>query len=255
MLKGEEIKAANIVKDLEEKSLRAASYDLRIGQILTSDGKTHQSHVLKKQGLVKVISKERIELPYDICGTVLIKTSLSDRGVLALNIGVIDPSYKGKISSYLINFSDDNQPLNLCDPFLRVTFQKLDGKSHFDKPYEVSDEEYWSRSQHTMVTGFTDTFLNYEKIITDFLDESVKKYRTTILGYVSAAAFVLAVLVLLLNFGNVIFAQRWLDPQQSMKDGAQKSMALEQKNLDEENRRLRQQLREVEDRLERVERR
>ena len=253
MLKGEDIKAASFIKGMNDACIRSASYDLQVGQILTSDGKTHQSHILKKQGLIKVISLERVELPSNICGTVLIKTSLSDRGVLALNIGIIDPSYKGKISSYLVNFSDDNQPINFGDQFLRVTFVKIDGKSEFDRPFEISDENYWSRNQHSMVTGFSDTFLNYEKIMKDFVDESLGRYRNSFLAYVSTGAFVLALLVLFLNFGNVIFARRWLDPQTSLKEIAKKEISAEQKILNEENYRLRDNLRELEARLERLE--
>lgn len=253
MLKGEDIKNAGIVINLDDASLRSTSYDLRVGQIITSDGKTHRSHVLKKQGLIKVISQERIELPPDICGTVLIKTGLSDRGVLALNIGIIDPSYKGKVASYLINFSDDQQPINSGDHFLRVIFTRIDGKSVFDRPFSISDHAYWSRNQISMVTGFSDTFLNYEKIIEDFVDRSVEKYKGTVLSYVSVAAFVLALLVLFLNFGNVIFAQRWLDPQTSLRDSAKKDIDREQRSLEDENRRVRQELREVQKRLERLE--
>lgn len=249
MLKGEEIEALKIISGFRDDHARATSYDLSAGQIITSDGKTHASHVIKKQGLVKVISKERIELPDDISGTVLVKTSMSDRGLLALNIGLIDPGYSGKIASYIINFSDDDQPLNQGDAFLRATFEKIDGKSKYGKSLSISDEDYWSKSQISMVTGFSDKFLNYENILKDFVEDHMKEYKTTILKYVAVAGFALSLMVLLLNFGNVIFAQRWLDPQATIAAQAQKNLDQSHSETARENEELLRRINTLEKKL------
>lgn len=249
MLKGEEIKALNLVNGFQDSRARATSYDLSVGQIITSDGTTHLSHILKRQGLVKVISQERIELPDDVFGTVLVKTSMSDRGLLALNIGLIDPSYRGKIASYIINFSDDDQPINQGDAFLRATFQRIDGASKYDKKIDISNEEYWSKSQLAMVNGFSDKFLNYEEILKDFVRDHMESYKTTILKYVTAAGLALSFMVLLLNFGNVIFAQRWLDPQATIAAQAESRIDQSHEEISKENRKLLDRIDELEKKL------
>lgn len=213
MLLGEEIKEKGIVKGGVDSVQRGTSYDLRIGKIFTSDGKTHDSFLIKPQGIVEVVSLERVEMPSDVAGTAMVKTGLSDRGILALNIGIIDPRYKGKISSYLVNFGRTNQIIKVGDPFIRVCFFQLSGKSKFSKLVEIKNNDYESNSQNKIVSLFSDTFLNTEEVITKFLDESIDKYRTRLLAYVSAAAFALAIITFLLNFGTFAAMQRWFDPR------------------------------------------
>ena len=57
------------------------------------------------QGIVQVVSSERVKVPSTITGLATVKTSLCNEGLLALNIGIIDPGYEGAISSFLLNFS------------------------------------------------------------------------------------------------------------------------------------------------------
>lgn len=253
MIIGEEIKALGLISDLDDKSLRAVSYDLRVGEIVTADGKVHKSHILKRQGIVKVISKESISLPCDIGGTVIVKTGLSERGLMAINIGIIDPSYSGKISSYIVNFSDDDQLIDEGDNFLRSTFVKLSSESKYTKNITISDSDYLKKSRQHMITGFSDSFLNSEKIIQDFLKESMTKYRNQILGYVSLAGFVLAILVLFLNFGNLFIVHRWLDPQAALKGNFDREITSDQADLRQENIELRSNLEKVQSRLKKLE--
>jgi hypothetical protein len=54
--------------------------------------------------MVRVVSRESLRLPDTITGHVLLKNELCTKGVLAINIGVVDPGFNGPISSTLINF-------------------------------------------------------------------------------------------------------------------------------------------------------
>lgn len=181
------------------------------------------------------------------------KTGLSERGLMAINIGIIDPSYSGKISSYIVNFSDDDQLIDEGDNFLRSTFVKLSSESKYTKNITISDSDYLKKSRQHMITGFSDSFLNSEKIIQDFLKESMTKYRNQILGYVSIAGFVLAILVLFLNFGNLFIVHRWLDPQAALKGNFDREITSDQADLRQENIELRSNLEKVQSRLKKLE--
>jgi hypothetical protein len=52
--------------------------------------------------------------------------TLNDRGILALSTGIVDPGYEGLVSSTLINFSEEDFGLSRGQPFLRVTFHKIE---------------------------------------------------------------------------------------------------------------------------------
>ena len=73
MLTCDEIKRLNIIRDADANSYRAASYDLRIGTIIKPDGVETNLYSLPAQGIVDVVSRERLVLPEDIAGIALVK--------------------------------------------------------------------------------------------------------------------------------------------------------------------------------------
>ena len=124
LLSGEEIKASGVVAESEEKFYRAATYDLSVGDIVLDGGKTWEgaAYDLKPGGMVRVVSKETLALPDSITGHVLLKNDLCTKGVLAINIGVVDPGFNGPISSTLINFGRADYEVRKGIAFLRVSF-------------------------------------------------------------------------------------------------------------------------------------
>jgi dCTP deaminase-like protein len=129
LLTGEQIKRARLIQNEHDLSYRAMSYDVRIGGIVTPGGKVEESYEVPPQGIVEVFSEERICLPPEIAGIALVKTSLCNEGLLALNIGIIDPGWQGKVSSFLTNFSKIGYLLAKGDVFLRLTFYQLSESS------------------------------------------------------------------------------------------------------------------------------
>ncbi|MBW4027271.1 MAG: hypothetical protein HIU93_07675 [Acidobacteria bacterium] len=101
LLCGEEIEAGGLVEASEDKFYRAATYDLSVGDIILDGGKMCEgsTYDLKPGGMVRVVSKELLSLPDNITGHVLLKNELCTRGVLAINIGVVDPGFKGNGTS------------------------------------------------------------------------------------------------------------------------------------------------------------
>ena len=122
LLSDKEIKAKNLVENPIDEHFRAASYDLSVGKIISVEGKEVSEFRLKPPGIVEIISHEKVKLPKDVVGYAMVKTSLCNEGILALNIGVVDPGYQGYLSTTLLNFGNKEFLLNINDVFLRLTF-------------------------------------------------------------------------------------------------------------------------------------
>jgi deoxycytidine triphosphate deaminase len=178
LLTGEEIKNLKLVSDDSASGYRATSYDLTIGTVLRvvddGDRQSPVSPVTRKlevsttdvvippQGMVKVISNEQVALPPDVVGYAFVKNSLCNAGVLAINIGVIDPQYSGPIGSTLINFGANPYPLQAGEPFLRLTFHKLQSTPH-GTPAVQTREAYLSKTKREVLANSSGTFLNVDR--------------------------------------------------------------------------------------------
>lgn len=149
ILSNKDIKNHQIIEDGEKENYKSSSYDLRIGQIINADGQKvlHgdvDSFVLNAQGFVYVVSQEKIDLRNkNITGIATIRTSDASRGILATNIGLVDPGYHGPLSSILINFGKDSVVIGKGDIFLRVTFhQNTEQKKILDVKSFPDEESY-----------------------------------------------------------------------------------------------------------------
>jgi deoxycytidine triphosphate deaminase len=245
-LTGEDIKSLGLIAGASEDGFRAVSYDLHVGRIIDPDGKTRASYRIPPQGIVEVIAKERVALPDDVVGHVSVKTSLCNDGLLALNIGIVDPAYQGKVSSFLVNFGKNPYMLSVGEAFLRATFERLHRASSFTKAVSKTDEEYTRERRKQVVSGFGRTFLNTEEVIDKFVEESMGRIRARFIGYVSAAAFVLAVMTFLINFGSMYVVHRWIDPGTALTDKVRRDVDTEVDTLRYEDRQLRAEVESLE---------
>jgi deoxycytidine triphosphate deaminase len=125
ILTDQEIRDLGLVVGGIDANYMSASYDLRVGRLIDPDGKVSTSYLLPAQGIVEAISQETVKLPNCISGFAMVKTRLCQEGILALSIGIIDPRFEGRISSFLINFGKRDKLIQHGDVFLRTTFHHL----------------------------------------------------------------------------------------------------------------------------------
>jgi hypothetical protein len=248
MLTGSEIKDTGLIVGGNDDCYRGASYDLRIKSVLTNEGEVEDYHALPAQGIIEVVSIERVKLPKDVAGFAMVKTSLCNEGVLALNIGIIDPGWDGPLSSFLVNFGRHERLLAKGDVFLRLTFQKLaHGVEKIPSPF--GDEAAYLTDRRRRVQGrFGNTFLNVSEALQQLTKQTFDTYRTQILAYVSLAALGLALLTFFLNFANIT-TQRWL------QTGDAAGLLYSRDAFERATRDLTKENRDLADRLERLEQR
>jgi deoxycytidine triphosphate deaminase len=165
LLNREQIETDGIVIDPKTANFRSASYDVSVGSVIGPDGRSADSLLLPSQQMVMVISAERLLLPNNVAGYAMPKTRLSNKGVLALSTGIIDPGYEGRVSSILINFGKDPFFLDQGEAFLRVTFHRTAQlrSGSFVEPPGYSEDSY-QRDRRDIAVTLPETFLNIPQI-------------------------------------------------------------------------------------------
>ena len=184
VLTKQEIVSELLILDPSEKRFESASYTLTIDKILDMDGNDKgESYKLAPQGMVYVIFREKILLQGKkrIIAFAHVKTTLTKRGIMATNIGVIDPGYVGYISTLLINFGNTDFSVVNGDPGLRVTFHRLsevvneiaEGSHEInDLPTETKDE--YIRQVKGKTDFLDDKFLNLNKVRSEVTSSVLK---------------------------------------------------------------------------------
>lgn len=210
-------KNKRITKDYSNKS----SVDLTIREVLYKDDKNNVQSlgrvILKPQDSVFVISEEILHVPEGFVAYVFLKNTLSKRGFLALNTGIIDSNYNGPISTLLINFSAVEEYLPITNnevdkSFFRVVFHEIDKNTNYNptppdsNAYNVKKEYKKYKSYCSSdIAKFPKTFLEpvvLKEQISKELTEKLNSISITKIGVVIA---VVGLVLSLLPIGRDMF--------------------------------------------------
>ncbi|MGZ7132727.1 MAG: dCTP deaminase domain-containing protein [Halobacteriota archaeon] len=161
MLIKEEIKAANIVRPSQTAGERHSTYDATVGMIFKHGGDKGATYELPPRGVVWVVSQEEFHMPKNATGLATVKTKLAHKGVFALNVGVVDPGWKGPIATALVNFSTEPFTVNRGDPFLRLVI--LDHKDT-GAPDIVHTADRYAMIAAQSSRAFADSFLSIDSV-------------------------------------------------------------------------------------------
>jgi deoxycytidine triphosphate deaminase len=256
LLSGDEIKGRGLVLNFDPKMFKAASYNPRIGRILTSKGEELTTYVLPPLGTVEVVSTEEFTLRENVAGYATVKTSLCNDGILAINIGIIDPLWKGPVSSTLINFGKHDCLLQAGAEFLRITFHEYHPQKIVAKPSAqiLSYQEYVADRKQKVLQHLSETFLNLQentrRITQTVASEVLNEWRQGFFKWVPVAAFsiaglalVLALLTFFLNFGTA-----WVGStrtQDALRNEINSKIETEAKKNEDFRRNMEQQVQEM----------
>lgn len=140
---------------------RGTSYDLRIGAIINEKGESlGDAYPLQPNQMVHVISQEVFNLPRKLTGHVTYKTGMTQRGIWALTVGILDPGWDGPLATTLLNFSCTDYLVRTGEEFLRVSFFEHEAvaQEHLVKAGTVDD--YHRKIQKVAAEHFPATFLD-----------------------------------------------------------------------------------------------
>ncbi len=203
LLSGEEIKLLALVENgVDENLYRASTYDLSVGDIIPAEQASGSSEYnLPPGGTVRVVSKELLKLPKNITGHALLKNELCRKGVLALNIGVIDPGFEGPLSSTLINFGRGNFVVKQGASFLRISFHRCPVSPKADKSSKYNREEYVSRVKEEAAAYMASTFLNMEATANKAAETAFVSFKNGLVIWATLATVLLALLAIFAPLG------------------------------------------------------
>jgi deoxycytidine triphosphate deaminase len=228
---------ALISKGAIESKYQESSYDLTVGTIVSPDGETDKADFpLRPQGIVKVISQEEFTLPANVMAYVHVKTALCNEGVLALNIGIVDPRWSGPLQSALLNFGKVTHRIHKGDVFGRITFHQTDepGKpseaelAELTRRLRVTESEAKNKAQSDVDKFLAADFLDFSNTVKAAAKKATAEYRNTLLWYAPVLALLLAIFTYLLNFANMHRIEGYLN----VKDRVGQEETLDKLNSD-----------------------
>ena len=243
LLSGYQIIQNGLIHNYQQECVRAASYNVRIDAIILRDRNGHtistDNYELPPQGMVEVVSIERVSLPKEIAGYATVKTSLSDHCVLALGIGLIDPTYNSFISSTLVNFGTQPFRLEQGDVFLRLTFHQYEPAHNVPEVNSPSHDAYLRDKRDKVMSNFSETFLNLRHTVREAFRGAVWR----VVGFAAFTALVVTVVTAASGLGISLLGAKLLPPStesQQLLEQRNKQFAALERDLAAETAQLKQ---------------
>lgn len=248
ILTGNCILERGLVGNIVPDSVRSSTYDATVGRII-SNGKVYntEAFLLEPRGIVWVVSAETFNMPKDITGMSTLRTTWTHRGVLALNVGVIDPGYDGPLAAAIVNFGDRPFPIRKGDSFFRVMF--IEHEDAIIKEKRISYDAYSvDILDKSIASG--DSFLRISNLSSDVI--SYMNNSTFLSNKISRTAYYIAVFGLLATILSIFvpIAISFYNDLPSMKVDVQALKSLPEKveKLENEKKRLEKEIQIIRER-------
>jgi deoxycytidine triphosphate deaminase len=170
LIVGDNILTRNLIRDGNKGNLKNSSYDLSIGEIFPvgdegaklRGASEIKSYVVRPREAVWLLSKEEFDMQSNTSGLAYLRTTFTRKGLFALNTGVIDPHYKGPISTILLNFSKEKIEVHKGEKFFRIMFFEHDDVSDWKpkKDESMAVDPYRKELAHIALNHYSPNFLD-----------------------------------------------------------------------------------------------
>jgi len=130
-----------------------------------------------------------------------LKNELCRKGILALNIGVIDPCFEGPISSTLINFGRQDFVVKQGASFLRISFHRCPPSLKGGKSKRYNREQYISQVKGEVAEFMAPTFLNIDKTAKRAAKRAFGSFKRALTLWAIVAGVLLALIAILAPLG------------------------------------------------------
>jgi dUTPase len=170
LITGMKIIEDQLLENAIPKNIKGGCYYLRIHSIIPAgeEAKSYDSkkpktfHTLEPGGMAWVISEEKFAIKVtSVTALVTLRSGFTKKGMLALDVGLVDVNFSGPIGTMVINFSKVPIRLNAGEDFFRVVFLEHEEVSepHVPKPMAHTHEEYIRKTLTDSAIGFPSSFL------------------------------------------------------------------------------------------------
>lgn len=183
LIVGKAILDRNLLEGGSEKNIKSGGYYLAIRSIIpfsdeAASGTTYEPvgrYVLKPGASAWIVSEEIFSITdTGVTALVTLRSTFTKKGMMALDVGLVDANYHGPIGTVIINISKNDILLQKGEPFFRVVFME---HSPVPEEYQYSKikhthESYIRERSIEIVRDFPGTFLqmgDIEKRLSDRL--------------------------------------------------------------------------------------
>jgi deoxycytidine triphosphate deaminase len=221
--------------DADAKHIRNSSYYLTIGAIIPvgkaaekfNSDEPPSSLTLEPGQVAWVVSREVFNIKsHKITALVTLRSTLTKKGLLALDVGIVDPDFEGPIGSIVINFSKNQVLLSTKDEFFRVIFiEHEEVPDAYRRPRDkYTAEEYIKKQREGIISSFPETFLNRDDLIEKIVARTTMEIEPKVLDnlllqlikqhYVKVGLFFLVVAVVVAGTFIVLWKNYGLSDDQ-----------------------------------------
>jgi deoxycytidine triphosphate deaminase len=170
LIVGKPILDRNLLKGGLEKNIKSGGYYLAINKIIPFSDEAATAtayepvtrYVLKPGASAWIVSEEIFTITDpSITALVTLRSSFTKKGMMALDVGLVDANYHGPIGTVVINISKNEILLQKDEPFFRVIFMEhppVPAEYQFTK-ITHSHESYIRERSAEIVRDFPGTFL------------------------------------------------------------------------------------------------
>lgn len=194
MLTANDISEETIVIDPRPQGQRPSTYDATVGSIIQQGREIKdECFQLPPRGIVWVVSNEIFSLPGNVTGLATLRTTWTHDGVLALNVGVVDPRWQGPLAAAIVNFGNSKFEVRRGEPFLRIMFHRHETVRC--NPV-VKNKDIYKREILAKSKMYSSTFLNMESLVPEVAQKVLSMPRwlsaLTIIGLILAVLAIFA---------------------------------------------------------------
>lgn len=187
---------------------RPTTYDATVGEIIM-EGKSiaDNSFTLPPRGIVWVISNEEFHLPKDVTGLATLRTTWTHNGILALNVGVVDPGWSGHLATAIVNFSMRPFEIQKGQAFFRVMFLC---HNETPTPHTGDDSTAYVDKIRIFARLFSGTFLTMDTLIVEVSEKVLGFPRWAL--WLAAGAILVSVFSIVLPVAWTAVSQNYVMP-------------------------------------------
>jgi deoxycytidine triphosphate deaminase len=192
---------------------------------------TQRCFVIKPSETIILVTREKLNMPKDLCATYGQLNRLANMGLMILNTSIVEPGYSGPLSCVLVNFSSQKHALSPGDSIAKLNFHTVEGTPDKMYPEAFSHDAYEqlvSKNSINLPKSLLD-ISGVEERVTDKVGAVVKK---------SLAVGSVIILVLLLWSQMEGFLSEWIYKRTGFMDTRVQMEKSVEKQMDE---RLKQQ--------------
>jgi dUTPase len=204
VLTASELTGKGIVHDGVAIGERPTTYDATVGSIIRCGVEIKgKNFTLRPRQIVWVVSAETFDMGDSTTGLATLKTQWTHQGVLALNVGIVDPGWNGPLAAAVVNFSSSDFVIELGAPFFRILFHKHKAiPANELRPLSITRPDY-VRQVIGHSKSFASTFLDMDDLSRTVADQVLGMPRWGLI--LSFVAVVLGLLAISIPVGVAIW--------------------------------------------------